>query len=317
MSRLLAVVFTALVSAALPAPAQDAPAKSPEGRFSLVVGTDTRTERFYLLTLGTEGGKPTAKVVAVAPGQSAPVIGAPTFEGGVLRFPLTKGGNRYDLEVRPDPKDPSRYLGSLDVGVQTFRATLEPTTLDKLTVADTVVPTAPSEGRAAIARLRVGENLLRRLADGALDADEGQRLAKEADAVAKANAPEIDRLRRKLALAGEGAASAQAARDLLAGAADAPRADVTAWVRAVVAEAAPYGPKVVAQTRTRLTASLARRGNSVSVALAFAEEAAADPSLTKRAKLDALKVLRRAQTQAGLAADADATAKRIADLDAE
>ena len=319
MSRRLAVTLAALVAAALPVPAQDAPAKFPTGRFALAVGDGDRMERVHLLALGVEGGKPSAKLVAVAPRSPAPVIGAPTFEGGVLRVPLTRGGNRFELEVRPDPKDPSRYLGSLDVRVQTFRATLEPTTLDKLTVADAVVPTVPSESRLAIAKLRVGEELLRHLAELAADADEGWRLAQEADAVAKADAPEIDRLRRKLALAGEGAASAQAARDLLAGAAagDAPAADVAAWAGAVTAEAAPYGPQVVARARADLTRRYARRAGCGNVAVGFALEAAADASLSKQGRVTALGVLARAQSQAGLPDDAKATAKRVAGLDAE
>ncbi len=319
MLRRLAAALMAVVATALPIPAQDAPPKPPEGRFALTVGNDGRAEKLYLLALGVEGGKMSAKVVGVAPKQSTPTLGPPTFEGGVLRFLLTRNGNRFELEVRADPKQPSRYLGSLATNSRAFRATLEPTTLDALTVADTVVPTAPSELGAAIAKLRGGETVLRRLADALPNAEEGKRLAREADAVAKANAPAIDKLRRKLALAGEGAASNQAVRDLLAGAAaaDASPADVAAWVGAVTAEAAPYGPKVVAQAREDLARPYAHRAGCGNVAVGFALEAAADPSISKRVRVAAFRELARAQLKAGLDADAAATTKRVAALDAE
>ena len=319
MPRRLLVALTLLAVAALAAPAQEAPAppKFPVGRYALAYGNGSFSNRLALAEFSAEAGKPVAKVV---PSAKMPAVefGTPTLAGGVLKLPLTLRDQALAFEGRPDPKDPNRYLGTFGDADRLFRGVLEPTTLEELTPLNAAVTPAPSAAAKAIADLNGAAGKLRVKARQEQDADEKAKLLAEADDVAKANAGEVLQLRRKLAAAGEGPASAEAAQFLLNGAAKekATDADVAAWVKVLEADAVPYGPRIVAQARAGLVATLVNQEKYGKLALPYALEAA-DKALTAKAKFAALKLVQRAQVQAGLPDDADATAKRLVALDAE
>ncbi len=318
LRRLLAALT--LVAVALAAPAQDAPVlpKFPEGRFALAYGNGSFSNRLFLVEFSVEAGKPVAKAVPSAK-MPAVELGTPTLAGGVLKLPLTLGVQKLAFEGRPDPKDPKRYLGTFGDADRLFRGALEPTTLEELTPQNAAATPAPSAAAKAIADLRGAEGKLRVKARQEKDADEKQKLLAEADEVAKTNAGEILKLQRQLAAAGEPTASAQAAQQLLSGAAKdkATEADVVAWMKVVEADAAPYGPRIVAQAKSALVATLLTQEKYGKLALPYALEGAADKTQTAKAKFAALKLVQRAQVQAGLPDDADATAKQLAALDAE
>ena len=320
MPRRHLVAWTLLAVATLAAPAQDAPAppKLPEGRFALAYGNGSFSSRLVLVEFSAEAGKPVAKAVPSA-SMPAAELGTPTLEAGVLKLPLTLRGQKLAFEGRPDPKDPKRYLGTFGDADRLFRGTLEPTTLEELTPQTATVAPAPSAAAKAIAELRGAEGKLRVKARQEKDADEKAKLLAEADEAGKANAGEILKLQRRLAASGEPVVGAAAAQQLLGGAAKdkATDADIAAWAAAVLADATPYGPKIVAQTRSGLAATLVNQEKFGKLALPYALEASADKAQPTKAKVAALKLVQRAQVQAGLPDDADATAKQLAALDAE
>ncbi len=323
MLRLL-VAVTLGTAGALPSPAQDAakPAppltKVPEGKFALAYGAGAM-QRLAVVELTVEDGKPAAKLVAASPNMAGVEFGTPSVAGGVLKLPVDLGPNKLAFEGRPDPKDPKRLLGSFGDGDRVFRGLLERTELEKLTPKDLSVTLGDSEALTAIKNLRGAEAKLRVKARQAKDDEERAKLLAEADEAAKTNAGEIAKLQRRLAALGERFASAEAAQQLLNGAAKAAATDaeVTAWVKVLEEDAALYGPRIVAQTRGSLVSTLVSQEKYGKLALPYALEAAAEKSLTPKGKSAALKLLQRVQVQAGLTDDADATMKRVVALEAE
>ena len=323
----LLVAFTFAAAGALPALAQDAPKPAPltvvpEGKFVLAYGNGPQAmQRLCIVEIEEKDGKPAATLVGTSPNLAGAEmeLGTPTVADGVLKLAVSFGSNKLAFEGRADPKNPKRYLGTFGDASRVQRGVLEPTELTKLTRQDTLVQGTPPESMAALAKLTSEESSLRVKARQEKDADERTKLMAEADAVRLKNAAAIDALRRKLAGAGEGAFSVGAAEQLLAGVgkAKATEADVAAWVKVIEADAAPYGPKIVAQTRAGFVATLVAQEKYGKFALPYALEAAADKTLTAKAKVAALKLLQRVQVQAGLPDDADATMKQVVALDAE
>ena len=111
----------------------------------------------------------------------------------------------------------------------------------------------------------------------------------------------------------------QAAQQLLSGAgkAGAAEADVAAWVKVLEEDAAPYGPKIAAQTKTTVVNLLVNQEKYGKLAMPYALEAVNAKGLDKKGKYAALKLLQRAQTQAGLTGDAQGTMTQLTALDAE
>jgi hypothetical protein len=318
----LAAVGLALSAQDAPKPAAPPLTKVPEGKFTLNYGaTSGSMQRLAVVEIAVEDGKPVAKLVSASPnlGGTDLAFGPPTVADGVLKFAVNLGPNKLAFEGKPDPKNPKQFLGTFGDPDRLNRGLLEPTTLEKLTQKDAFVQPPPSEALKAINDLRGAEGKLRVKARQEKDDDAKAKLLAEADEAAKTNAGEITKLQRKLAESGEPFASVQAAQQLLTGAAkaNATEADVAAWVKVLEADAAPYGPKIVAQARTTVTTTLVGQEKYGKLALPYALEAAGDKSLTTKGKYAALKLLQRAQVQAGLPGDADATMKRVVALDAE
>ena len=298
------------------------PPKVPEGKFSLNYGTSSGSmQRLAVVGIAVEDGKSVVKLVSASPGMGKTDLefGTPTVADGVLKFSVDLGPNKFAFEGTPDPKNPTRYLGTFGNPDRLFRGELEVTALDKLTQKDATISPPPSEAQKAINDLRGAEGKLRVKARQEKDDDEKKKLLAEADELAKTNAGEIDKLQRKLAASGEPVASVLAAQQLLTGAgkSNAAEADVAAWVKVLEADAAPYGPKILAQARTTATTTLINQEKYGKLALPYALEAAADKSLSTKGKYAALKLLQRAQVQAGLPDDADATLKLVVALDAQ
>jgi len=327
LSRLL-VAFTLVAAGTSPSPAQDPPkpappappalTKVPEGRYVLGYNSPN-TIRLGIVDLALEDDKPVAKVVSASPQMPDIKFGVPTVSGGVLKLPVNLGANDHVFEGRPDRKDPKRFLGSFGDGDRVFRGVLEVTEMEKLTQKDLFVQLDTSDATKAINDLRGAEGKLRVKARQEKDDDAKSKLLAEADEAAKTNAGEILKLQRKLAEAGEGFPSAQAAQQLINGAAksQATDADVTTWLRVLETEAAPYGPRIVAQTRASVVATIVSQEKYGKLALPYALEAAGDKTLSTKGKYAALKLLQRVQVQAGLTDDADATMKQVVALDAE
>ena len=324
MLRRLIVALTLGAGGASPLPAQDAPkplAKVPEGRYALALRINVM-DRVAIVELASADGKPTAKLLSASPQMPGFEVGTPSVENGVLKLPI-KIGSVTDLafECRPDPKEPRRFLGTLSDprNENVFRGLLEVTDLEKLTQKDRLVEFPPSATQKKLTELRAAEGKLRVKARQAKDDEERAKLLAEADEAAKANAVEVPKLQRQLVAAGEVFASAEAAQQLLNGAAKAKvgEADVAAWVKVLEADAALYGPKIVAQTKSAVVTALVRQEGYGKLALPYALEAAGDKSLTTKGRYAALKLLQRVQVQAGLPDDADATMKLVVALDAE
>lgn len=322
MLRRLAPALAVLAAATLALPAQDITpplTKVPEGKFTLAYGSPG-LQRIGIVELAVEDGKPVAKLVSASPQMPGLEFGTPTVADGVLKLPVNLGpATKLAFEGRPDPKDPKRYLGTFGDADRVFRGALEVTELEKLAQKDIFVQPAPSATQKAIAEMRTAEASLRTKARQEKDDDEKKKLTAEADEVAKKNAGEIAKLNRKLATAGEGAASVQAAQQLLSGAgkAGAAEADVAAWVKVLEDDAAPYGPKIAAQAKTTVVNLLVNQEKYGKLAMPYALEAVNAKGLDKKGKYAALKLLQRAQTQAGLTGDAQGTMAQLTALDAE
>ena len=327
MLRRLFVALTLAAVGASPLPAQDAPksaplTKVPEGRYTLTYGSASGPIQFLaIVQLDHLDGKDTAELVSLAPAMadSGLKLGTPTVSDGLLKLPVTIGTNKFAFEGKPDPKNSKRLLGSFGDADRVYRGALEATTLSVLTEKDANLDRDPSDRSRAIKALRDAPGVLRAKARMEKDDDAKKKLLAEADELAKTNAGEIEALQRELALAGEDYFSPQAAQQLLGGAAKskATDADVAAWAGVVIADAAPYGPKIVTLAKSTVATTLLNQEKYGKLALPYALEAAGDKSLTTKGKYAALKLLQRAQVQAGRPADADATMKQVVALDAE
>ena len=318
---LLAAVTLALSAQDTPKPAPPPLTKVPEGKFTLATGDAFGLGRLAIVEIAVEDGKPVAKLVALSPNMAKAELefGTPTVADGVLTLSVSIGDNKLAFAGRPDPKDPKRFLGTFGSVTRPSRGLLEPTALDKLTSKDVAVTGPSSADVTALIELRGAEAKLRVKARQAADDEERAKLLAEADAAGKANAVAAAKLQRKIAAAGDPFASPSAAQQLLSGAAkaDATEAEVAAWVKVLEDNAAPYGPVIAAQTRVGILAVLVDQKKYGKLAMPYALEAANEKGLDKKGKFAALKLLQRAQTQAGLTGDADATMKQVAALDAE
>ncbi len=329
MFRRLVPAFAFLAAVGLALSAQDAPkpaapplTKVPEGKFTLAYGSGPQAmQRLCIVEIEGKDGKPTATLVGASPNMAGADIelGTPTVADGVLKLSVSFGSNKLAFEGRADPKNPKRFLGTFGDADRVQRGVLEPTELGKLTQKDAIIRVPMSETEKAIIKLRGEESTLRNKARVTKDDDEKKTLTAEGDALARTNAPEEDKLRRKLFESGDASERSQAAQGLisLAARSKASDADVATWAKAIEDEAALYGPRIAAQAKTSVVNLLIAQEKYGKLALPYALDAAADRSLTRKAHLPALKLLQRVQVQAGLPDDADATMKLVVALDAE
>jgi hypothetical protein len=245
------------------------------------------------------------------------------FDGKNLRMTVRNFGNDQTFEGAPAAD--GTVVGSFGLDANMSRARLTPTEKTELKDADVDKPlNPPQEYRDAQASFRKVNQIVAR-ARRTQDAEERKKLLKEAEEEREKALAEVAKFYGELIekhpdtiAAAEAAVSLLRRNTAVKSAPKDPASPEQAgkWARLVVKAAEAYGPRYTREMNAQMGQLLAGRKEYAQLALSFARRA--EELLTAKDSEDTqewlLEVLVRAQRAAGQAAEADATAARVARL---
>jgi hypothetical protein len=293
-----------------------------DGNYLLSYGSSASfQQRVGLLMIETKDGKSTVTLETTGQrGIQGIEAKAITVVGDQVTITLNYGAPT-DLKFvgTLNAKTPGKVLGTFGDADRPMRGYLETTKLEKLAKADMFYAPPPNESQKAITDLRAESGKLSVKMRQEKDAVEKKKLAAEIEEITKKNAPKIREINLKLASENDLVQATMAAEQLLATAKKdkATEAEVTAWAKIVEAEITPFGPQLLAATKTRLGTMLVDQENYGKLALSYLGDVSKTKDMPKKNLVNVLKTLARAQTQAGLSAEAKATGEQITKIDAE
>ncbi|MGL6075520.1 MAG: hypothetical protein ACRC8S_15305 [Fimbriiglobus sp.] len=276
-------------------------------------------QRFALIKVETKDGKQVAEVLSAGQNGQATVS---SFEakGNQVKIVMESGTGKVTFEGTIDAKSGAirGYYGT-DRAVRPLRGSMEPSKLEKLAQKDMFSQLPPNDGLKEIAKLRAPVTKIMADARNEKDKAKVKEMREEYDAKMKELEPKINDIYKTMVQDKDLSYAAIAAQSLLPNAKklNASETDVKTWAKILETEVAPYGEKNLSATKTQIAMILLDQEKYGKLALQYLGDIPTGKDLPKKTIAANLKILKRAQTQAGLTKEAGETDVALTKIEAE
>jgi hypothetical protein len=307
-----------LLGLAAPIPAAD---QIADGTYKLSYSTSSALElNDWLIKIGTKDGQKVGSLAAASPRLAGTTVENVTVKGSHILVTVKLPTAVLTFEGQVSAKDAKQILGSLGDDRRLYRARMTLSDLTELKPADTITRLTVPESMQQAQRLASRGLLLRAQAQQATDADEKAELLKQAAAAEKEAQAAVPKLYREVVdKHADHPAVLDAGGNLLRQASRSKESaeQVGRWAEAMARVAEPYGPRMEQDIHLRIAEVLAPQDAYAAVALKHARLAAKGLSAQAAAarQVRVLKPLEAVQRKAGLTAEAQQTAARLARLE--